>query len=174
MKVSLPRVRLPKVPGVVRNVTIAIVMLLLFFVVGGAAYTYYLGPDQSQQAVAPPPAPRDTTKPLIKPTKPAPDAKVGASVQMLTSPVAPGENTSITVRTLAGAKCTISVVYDKTPSADDGLKPKVADEYGAVSWTWTVEENAPLGTWPVNVTCANAVNSGMVRGDLVVAKPEQP
>jgi hypothetical protein len=44
----------------------------------------------------------------------------------------------------------------------------VADDFGIVSWTWTVEESVPLGEWPVDVTCAFNDQSAMVRGKLVV------
>ncbi len=77
----------------------------------------------------------------------------------------------MTVKTNAAAACNIKVVYDKTASTDSGLIAKVADEYGMVSWGWTVEPSVPLGKWPVKVTCANAKHSAVVQSDLVVEKP---
>lgn len=108
--------------------------------------------------------------PAITPAKPAANAKESASIQMLTSPVAPGSNASVSVKTNAASKCTITVEYNKVASTDSGLKPKVADEFGMISWAWTVEESVPLGKWPVKVTCAYNDQSSVVQGDLVVAK----
>ena len=107
---------------------------------------------------------------VIEPTKPDPTSKVGASIQTITTPVVPGSNASVMIRTNPSATCVISVEYDKVPSKDSGLIQKTADEYGVVEWAWTVEQDAPLGTWPVTMTCANQKNSAMVRGDLQVVK----
>ena len=106
----------------------------------------------------------------VRVRKHAPDAVVAASVQMITSPLEPGMNAMISVKTNAEAKCTIKVVYDKTASTDSGLVEKIADDYGMVSWTWTVEPTAPLGSWPVWVTCANEKNSAAVKADLKLEK----
>jgi len=108
--------------------------------------------------------------PVIKRAKPDPNNPSSASIQMFTSSVAPGSNASITVRTNPEAKCTIKVEYNKVPSTDSGLVPKVADEYGIVSWAWTVEEEVPLGKWPVKVTCVHNKRSAVVQGDLMVVK----
>lgn len=153
----------------IRNVLLGIVVLTVLLVGGGVAYTWYMGqqPVENTAAVAQPvasPAP----PPVITPTRPAPDAKVGASVQMITSPIAPGSNASITIKTNPEAVCTIKVVYDKIESKDSGLSPKTANEFGMAEWTWTVEPSVPAGKWPVKVTCANEKHSAMVQGDLVV------
>jgi len=153
----------------IRSIVISTVVLLVLLVAGGAFYTWYMGQQaEVSSAIAEPVA--APTAPTITPRTPTPDAKVGVSVQMITSPLTPGSNASITVRTNAAAKCTISVVYDNVASTDSGLVPKAADEYGMVSWTWTVEEMAPLGSWPVVVTCANAKNSAVVKADLKLEK----
>lgn len=104
--------------------------------------------------------------PFATPKKKAPDAVVGVAVQMITSPLVPGSNAMINIKTNNDAKCKITVVYNKVPSTDSGLSDKVADEFGVVSWTWTVEPTAPLGSWPVTVTCANEKKSGVVVTDL--------
>lgn len=151
-----------------RNVAISAVVLLVLVVGGGVAYTWYVGQDEAANTVAIPAPVEPAPTQAIKPTKPAADAKQSAAVQMLSSPVVPGENASITVKTNAESECTIKVEYNKVPSADSGLKPKTADDFGIVSWTWTVEETAPVGTWPVDVVCAFNDQTAMVRGDLVV------
>lgn len=133
-------------------------------------YTWFMGQKGVESAAVATPV-EAKPAPVIKPTKPAANARVGAAVHMLTSPVPPGSNASITVKTLATAKCTIVVEYNKVASKDSDLVAKTADEYGMVSWTWTVGESVPLGKWPVKVTCAYNKSSAMVQGDLVVAKP---
>jgi hypothetical protein len=152
-----------------RNTLISIVALLVLALGGGAAYTWYMGQQELPVATAAAPI-EPKNNPVVTPTKPAPDAKMSASVQMITSPVAPGSNASITVKSNAGSNCTIKVIYDKIESKDSGLAAKVADEFGMVSWSWTVEATAPVGKWPVKVTCANAKNSAMVQGDLKIEK----
>jgi hypothetical protein len=91
---------------------------------------------------------------------------------MLTSPEAPGDNVSMSVKTVPTSTCTIRVEYNKIPSTDSGLVAKTADEFGIVSWTWTVGEDVPLGTWPAKVTCVYNGRSAVVQGDLQVAEPE--
>jgi hypothetical protein len=152
----------------IRNIVISICVILIVIVGGGVGYTWYVGQNTTEDpaAIAPPVTP--TPSLAIKPTKPAADAKESAAVQMLTSPVAPGSNASITVKTNAESDCTIKVKYGDVESKDSGLTPKKADDFGIVSWTWTVEENVPVGKWPVDVTCALNGQSAMVRGDLIV------
>lgn len=140
----------------------------------GLAYTYFFGPDGSQQTATdkvPAPSPAQA---LPKPPKPAENARVGASIQNLTSPVAQGENAEINVRTLATAKCTIAVTYNGVAAQDSGLAPKVADDYGLVTWTWTVSKGTPVGTWPVSVTCAYKDKRAVVDGSLLVQAAGTP
>lgn len=122
--------RRPHDVSFLRNMIISFAVLLVLFVGGGVAYTWYMGQSSVEaSAVVEPvlPKPRVTTP--TKHTQSA-NARVSASVQSMTSSVAPGSNASITVRTNPDAKCTISVIYDKTASVDSGLTPKTADEYG--------------------------------------------
>lgn len=153
-----------------RNIAITVIVLLLLFVGGGAAYTWYMGKNSAPHLEKEAESSNRLLDPVVDRPKMAPDANVNVSVQTLTSPLEPGMNALITVKTNPEAKCTIKVVYDKTPSADSGLTEKIADEYGVVNWTWTVEQTAPLGTWPVTVTCANAKKSGVVTADLKLEK----
>jgi hypothetical protein len=159
-----------KVPKSVRNAFISIFVLLFLFVGAGVAYTWYSGQSGgATQAIAATPA-ADTTQPLIKPRKPAANAKESVAIESLTTPVAPGANSSLIVRTLPTSKCTISVVYNNVASTDSGLVAKVADDYGNVSWSWTVSDSTPVGHAPVTVTCAYNGQSAVVQGDLVVTK----
>lgn len=132
----------------------------------GVAYAWYTSQNTPEEAMSPPPKPvskKIATAPVVDPKTP-----VGVSVTVLTSPIKAGSNASITVKTKPLAACSITVEYDKKPSTDTGLVPKSADDYGVVTWAWTVESGRPAGKWPVDVTCARDGKSGYVRGDLII------
>jgi hypothetical protein len=160
-----------RVPKSVVRALISVAVLLVLIIGAGVGYVWYAGrhpmnrPQTEEQPIV------NAKKPDFKPIKPAPNAKESASIQSLTSPVAPGDNAMVTIHTLPDSVCTISVVYDKTASTDSGLAQKNADEYGLLSWTWTVEPTVPLGKWPVKISCAYDGKGAFVQGDLVVAKP---
>lgn len=154
----------------VRNIIITVVVLLVLFIGGGVGYTWYMGKNSKVEIASVSEQADPLLDPVVGKRKMAPDAAVNVSVQTLTSPLEPGMNALITIKTNPEAKCTIKVIYDKTPSTDSGLVEKIADEYGVVNWTWTVEQTAPLGVWPVTVTCANEKKSGVVSADLKLEK----
>lgn len=86
----------------------------------------------------------------------------------LTSPVAPGDDATLTLQTAAAARCTIMVRYKSGPSRAKGLVAKRADREGRVSWTWRVGTRTTPGTWPVTVTCAAGEQEGTLKAALVV------
>lgn len=153
-----------------RNSIVALLVVLVLGTIAGAGYVWYMGNSKPIEPVAMPELPKKSkldevaTKPKAKPEGP-----VGVSVQVLTSPVAPGGNASMTIRTRPDAACSIKVTYKDQVSTDGGLIPKTADEFGLVQWTWTVESSRPVGKWPVDVTCALGDESGYVKGELEVA-----
>lgn len=155
-----------RIARTIRNVSISIVVLLVVFVGAGIAYTWFMGRTPAAEVTT------DTTEetpiPTIKHVEQAENVPVSASVQSLTSPVAPGENASIIIKTNPGSWCTISVMYNKIPSTDSGLKGKTADEFGIATWAWTVEASRPTGKWPVTVTCLRNKLSAVVIGDLII------
>lgn len=159
-----------RVATAIRRTLISIAVLIVLAALGGAAYVWYSGQQGPAVATDQAAVPVVTAPVSHAPTKQTPDAVMSASVQSLSSPVSPGENATITVKTNSNATCVISVIYDKTSSKDSGLSKKVADDYGMVSWTWTVDATAPIGKWPVKVVCTNVKNSSVVQADLVVAK----
>ena len=135
----------------------------------GLVYVWYMGKTQPvpqaavvKQAVAK----TVTTTPIVDE-----EAPVGVAVQTLTSPVRKGGNSSISIKTRPKAACSIRVSYGTTQddeSKDGGLIPKTADEYGVADWTWTVETSRPVGSWPVEVTCAYKTKWGFGKGMLQV------
>lgn len=154
----------------VRNVTLSAFLILLILVGAGLAYTWYVGKNTKLEVDEVVEPSKQTIEPFAKPKKMAPDAVVGVSVQMITSPIKPGMNAMATIKTNPEAKCKISVLYNNVASTDSGLSEKKADEYGVVNWTWSVPEATPLGSWPVKVVCANEKKSGEVSTSLVLVK----
>ena len=146
---------------------ISVGILLVVIVGAGIFYTWYMGNNSKINEIAPIESPKTTATAII-PTQPAENARESAAVELITSPIIPGSNASITIKTNPSSDCTISVLYNKVASTDTGLIPKVADNWGIVSWSWTVESSVPLGKWPVDITCVHNELSAFVRGDLEV------
>jgi hypothetical protein len=151
-------------------------VVLVLLVSAGLAYTWWMG-QQPAPAVAVVEEVGDVRPATVTARTMPPDAPVGVSRQMLTTPVLPGENASLTIKTNPAATCDITVTYGElgeteSKSTDSGLTPKVADQYGMVTWTWTVESLRPSGTFPVETTCANEENSGYLRVDLTVGRED--
>ena len=155
--------------GLIQNIGISIMVLLILVLGAGVVYTWYMGQDTS--SAAPPPEPVVSAVPpsAAKSRIPGPDAKASASIQQLTSPVAPGDTVDVYVRSNPTATCKIAVEYNKVPSTDAGLIEKATDEFGMVGWKWTVEKTTPHGKWPVTVTCSlDEQRTAVVVGDLLV------
>ena len=158
----------PRAVKRIRGIAVSAVVLLVLFL--GAGGTYVLFADKGAQTplAETPAAPAESSNAPIAPTKPQPRSAEGAAVEVLSSPVARGSIASISVQTDPASACTIAVVYNNIPSNAAGLGSAVADAYGTVSWNWVVPTTAPIGTWPVTVTCAYNGQTGVVQGDLQV------
>lgn len=149
-----------------RNIILSIASIAVFLIALGTIYTWYVGSHQPPKQVA-----GVATKPKpVAPTVPKQDLTrpIGVSVQSISSPVAPGDNAVLNVRTGIQSECVVKVEYNKVPAKDSGLVKHPTDEYGMTSWSWTVDPATPLGSWPVEVTCTRGKNSAMVRTDLVI------
>lgn len=148
-----------------RRVGVGFVVLLMLLVLTGLVYTWWMG---KQVRVEIPDAP--ISRPITKAPSVIPDdAQVGVALQSLTTPVKPGENVAMMIRTNPEAACSIQVAYANDQlSSDTGLMPKTADEYGTASWSWKVEENRSPGIWSATVTCANSAHSGVYVGKFEV------
>ncbi len=106
--------------------------------------------------------------PLKPPPAPSPKASVGVAIEALDTPVARGSASSLIVNTKADAYCNVMLKFNNTIDKDPALGTKQADAYGVVSWTFTIPPSAPLGTWPISVTCHDMSHAGVVAGELVV------
>lgn len=151
----------------IRNIAIAVIVLLVLIVAGAIIYVMLSGNESDKKASQPkPPAPIESLLP--KASKPNPKVPASAAVQSLISPVKAGENTSLTIHTNHGGKCTISLKYGSIAAKDSGLKTKVADDYGIIDWSWTVPKNAPAGTWPIKMYCYYYKKSAYLEANLKV------
>lgn len=152
-------VRLVIISAVV--ITVLIVGLLL-------AYAWYAG-QQEPVVQEVEPAPTRSTTPTAPP-EPADDMPVSIVQQTIVSPVAVGDNTALSIKTLRGAACSIEFTYNDSSikSRDSGLIPQTADEFGMVEWTWTVTADTQPGAWPAEVTCALNDKSAYLRADITV------
>lgn len=162
-----------RIVRLLRNVAISASVMLIMAVVIGVGYVWYSGqqtPALSQTETAP------VKAPLVPPThvKPAANAPESIAIQSLTSPVLAGTNASLAIKTNPGSQCISKVTYGSETSHDSGLGPKTADDYGVVTWVWTVEATVPKGTWPIGVTCSSGKKSAAAQASLqVVAAPTQ-
>lgn len=152
----------------VRDITISSLVLALVVMGAGVGYIWYTGQDTPAASVAAE-LPQPVAQQPVKRPLPSADAKASASIQQMTSPVAPGEEVSLSVRSNATAVCSITVEYNKVPSSDALLRDKTADEFGMVDWQWSVPIGTPKGEWPVTVTCSlDEARSAVVTADLIV------
>ncbi|NCU37596.1 hypothetical protein EOL96_00840 [Candidatus Saccharibacteria bacterium] len=148
-----------------KTIAVVVGVFLLLAFIGIVVYVWITGKTADVEVVDV--APKALTV-INEPKKIADNQPVGVSISSLTSPVSPGSNVSITIRTLPLAACSIDVRYNGLKSTDIGLIPKNADEYGVVTWSWKVEEGQSIGKWPIDMTCALGDNSGYMRGELII------
>ena len=144
-------------------------ILIAVFMLAGMVYGLLSGPQDNKPAPQTKKADVSETQ-EIKPTKPGPNAPENVSAYLYQDSVAAGSNAGVTVKTNPDSDCTISVVYGNLAAQDSGLAPKKADDYGTLSWTWTVAPGAPAGTWPVKVTCVYNGRSGVSIANLNITK----
>lgn len=159
-----------RVPKSLRNAVLGVVVLIVLFGLAGVAYTLFAGSPEVKPRAQSAPKPDANTYSAPKPVQPAPNTPVGVSVVSLLSPVLAGSNTSVSIRTIPTAICTISVAYNGVASTDSGLAAKTADAYGMASWTWTVGRGVPPGNWPVKVSCSHNGRSAVVQTLLQVTR----
>lgn len=171
LEASIPPELPPKRAGtwVRKLLKVVIIFVVLLIVSVGAFIAYaWLGSNEAPAATINDPKPKAQLQEQKKPPTVDPNAPVGVSVQSISSPTLPGSNVLLTARTKAGAVCTIIAEYNKVKSTDSGLMEKTADDYGMVTWSWAVDPGAPVGKWPVTVTCIFGEKSGVVVADLEV------
>jgi hypothetical protein len=100
------------------------------------------------------------------------DAKktLDVSITKITSPVKPGDDASVAIKTDAGALCKIEVKLKSGPSTAAGLKSQRADDKGVATWNWKIAPNAAIGEWPVTINTSLKGAKGTATGTLKIAK----
>jgi beta-lactamase superfamily II metal-dependent hydrolase len=81
------------------------------------------------------------------------------AVVSLTSPVSPGTTARLTIKTMPGAACTITVYYKSGPSQAAGLGSQNADDNGVATWQWRVGAGTTPGIWRIVVTATGDAGS---------------
>jgi hypothetical protein len=151
----------------IRRAIISAVIILILLILAGLIYTWYTGKNVESSSINIPVKKVDNYA-EVKTVKPAENVPESVAVQSFTDQVLPGTNAAMSIRTKPDSTCKISVIYNEVASVDSGLIDKTADEYGMVSWSWSVESSAPLGKWPVKVTCYYGEQWAVGTGDLKV------
>ncbi|HEX9897196.1 MAG TPA: thermonuclease family protein [Dehalococcoidales bacterium] len=88
----------------------------------------------------------------IPPSQTTDANELSLQIIFITSPISPGDNATLTAKTLPNAECSITVYYKSGPSTASGLYTKTADADGYVSWTWKVGSKTTPGSWRIVVT----------------------
>lgn len=149
------------------------IVLLFLVVVLGVIYAWYSGKNTFKSVESPKIEATVDAPTLPEPRKVDNKKPVGVAVQLLTSPVAPGEDATISIHTNPLVDCSIVVKYDNVKSDDPALITKKADEFGVVTWDWVIQKTVPEGSWPITVTCKNKKFSGVGGGNLEVTTKKQ-
>lgn len=163
-----------RVPRRVRRIGMAAAALFVLLLGAGVAYTWFM--DQQPAHIATATASDITSYTPITPKQPAPNAPEGVSLQLASTPVAIGDQASVSIRTNPTSTCKIAVIYKydyskvQTPLSDPALAPQTADAYGSASWTWTVASAAAVGPAKATVTCAYGGHTAGVQADIDVTK----
>lgn len=157
-----------------RNLGIIIAVLVLIV---AAVYVVMLWLNKPQVAhVAEPDATNQQNPAFIAPRKPPQDVAIGSSIQAISSPVSPGSNASLTIRTTESAVCSVKVVRidaemrEAQRVSDSGLIDKTADDFGVVTWTWTMPADAVIAPWQADINCTRGTKSTRSIGEIIVQK----
>ncbi len=159
-----------------RNIIIAFVVLALLLIGIGLIIAWLMQPKKAEQTTSVPVA---NQKPAVAPPRKfGPNVPIGSAVQSISSPIAPGDNAYVTLRTTEGATCSIKVVnldpHGKEIDRinDSGLADKKVDDFGVVTWTWTMPPGAALATWKADIFCQRDEMSTRSVGDIEVKLKE--
>ncbi len=153
---------------------LAIITSLILLIVGLFLLWLWLNKPQvaGNKALDAPSQPRQQ----LTTHKPPANTPIGSTIQSISSPIAPGGNASLTLRTTESAVCNIKVVHldDKMNEVarvtDSGLGDKKADDFGVVMWSWTMPAGAAIATWHADITCTRGDKSTRSLGDIVVKR----
>lgn len=101
------------------------------------------------------PSPSPSPSPSVNQTD-----KGTISITYITSTVKQNDDARISIKTLAGISCNISVTLPSgAKSGANELIAKTTDQNGNASWTWKINWNTKPGNASVALSCANAEQS---------------
>lgn len=150
------------------------VILLTITIAAGLFYVWLMGLQEKPSTTTSAPT---TNKPsFLTPHKLPDNVAIGSSIQSISSPVSPGDNASLTVRTTESAVCSVKIIHldssqkELARVTDSGLSDKTADEFGMLTWTWTMPSDAATAKWTADVYCSRGDKSTHSVGELVVQK----
>lgn len=154
----------------IRKTIITIIALVVVFAVAGTVYVLVTdrSTPQPEQATTPVAPKEDNSLPT--PRLPGANAPEGVAIDSILSPTKAGTNTSLSATTNAGSSCIIIVSNQKLKMKDSGLAPQTANDYGIVSWTWSVPSSTKTGNWLIKVTCTYNKRVGVAQSNLEVTK----
>jgi hypothetical protein len=89
---------------------------------------------------------------------------VNVQIVSVTSPVSPGLQADLVVKTDPGAVCTPAVSGPATLT----LNRRRANDHGLVRWRARVPVHAASGTYQLTVTCATHDRQGSAEGSIIV------
>ena len=122
-------------------------------------------PTGSAKPAASTPKPTPTAKPAKSPaaaTEPPGAKPLSVKVTKRTPSVLRNQTASVSIRTVKGARCDITVFYNSGPSTAKGLDPKTANSSGDVTWKWKVGGNTAKGTYDISIDCQKGDTDGSV------------
>jgi hypothetical protein len=155
---------------------VIIVGVLLVLAIGvGLLYVWLMGLQSKPSTTT---TTSETTKQpaFLTPHKLPDNVQIGSSIQSLSSPISPGDNASLTVRTTESAVCAVKIIHlddfqkELARVTDSGLVDKTADDFGMVTWTWTMPSDAAIAKWTADIFCTRGDKSTHSVGEIVVKK----
>lgn len=158
--------------------TVFLIVVVLALLIGGmyAAFLWFNKPQVITMET--PVATNDQNPSFLERRKPPKDVAIGSSIQALSTPVSPGSNASLTLRTTESALCVVKVTMQDSAMrevarvTDSGLSDKKADDFGVVTWTWTMPADAKFGKWQADITCTRDSKSTRSIGEIEVTAPK--
>jgi hypothetical protein len=99
------------------------------------------------------PAPYVPPPPAAAPPTPAPKPAAFIAFTSVPASVGVGGTATVRAKTSANASCGITVTYASGRSTAAGLEPRLADDFGAIEWTWVVAAGTAPGKYPIEIAC---------------------
>jgi hypothetical protein len=150
-----------------KKIMISASVLFTCFVIAGLLYVY-LTDRNTKQHITKLSSNIVTKSPLPTPLAPGPNSPEGVSIEVLASPASIGSDVYLSVLTNAGSTCSVAMSYNGGQTGTAVASDQIANDYGDITWNWTVGSNVPVGTWPVKVVCAYRGRTGVAINNLQV------